>query len=146
VAEADFQRYFSNAVKDEWEEQTIEFTAPANAATVLLRYYGGGEAYLDDVSLIGEKPVNGVPATNLKNPVPGAEDMISNGSFEGLQEQLKAKMESDTYLFDTGETKTVFKPVGGASASTGDLATMIHSDNFNLTQFAKENSKKRKDD
>lgn len=57
-----------------------------------------------------------------------------DGTFEGLEDQLKEKLEKETYLFETGENKTFFKPKGGeGGASINPFA----KETFNLTEQGK---------
>lgn len=65
-----------------------------------------------------------------------------DGTFEGLNEQLEELKKSDNYLFNTGEVKQDYNPAGGGSASTGDLATLMKSKDFNLTEYLEKQNKK----
>lgn len=57
-----------------------------------------------------------------------------DGTFEGLEDQLKVLKESDDYLFTTGKAKPVYVPKGG-EVTTGDLATLMRNKDFNLTDY-----------
>ncbi|MEG2919113.1 MAG: phage scaffolding protein [Clostridium sp.] len=59
-----------------------------------------------------------------------------DGTFEGLNEQLEELKMSDDYLFNTGNVKTDYTPVGGSGGGiNGDLATLMKSKDFNLTEY-----------
>jgi|LGOV01.1.fsa_nt_gb predicted nucleic acid-binding Zn-ribbon protein len=57
-----------------------------------------------------------------------------DGSFEGLEDQLKEKMEKESYLFETGANQTIFKPKGGEG---GSGINPFAKDTFNLTEQGK---------
>lgn len=64
-----------------------------------------------------------------------------DGTFEGLSEQLEGLKKSDDYLFNTGQVKIDYNPAGGGGASTGDLATLMKSKDFNLTDYLEKQNK-----
>ena len=66
---------------------------------------------------------------------------LKDGVFDGLDSQLEELKKTDDYLFNTGEKKKVYNPEGGSKASTGDLATLMKSKDFNLTDYLKNQNK-----
>ena len=87
--EEDIQYTYTEFATKDWTEYSFKFTAPGNIATLLARFYGG-EVWFDDISIVGEKAVvedteeENDTAMNLKDPLPGAQNMVVNGSFEDL--------------------------------------------------------------
>lgn len=72
---------FTEVTGNDWQEITMEFTAPENTAniSVHLRHAGGGEIYWDDVTLSGVlAPQNCV----FMEPLHGETNIIENGTFE----------------------------------------------------------------
>ncbi|WP_195264084.1 phage scaffolding protein [Clostridium sp. 1001275B_160808_H3] len=63
-----------------------------------------------------------------------------DGSFDGLDEQLKSLKESDGYLFETGRVKKVYRPKGGVAVE-GDLKNLMKNPNFNLTEYLENQNK-----
>lgn len=57
-----------------------------------------------------------------------------DGSFEGLETQLKEKLEKESYLFETGASQTVFRPKGGEG---GAGVNPFAKETFNLTEQGK---------
>lgn len=83
----DIQQTFTAKKKGQWETHTFTFEAPSNGAIFLLRFNGAGEIYYDDVSLKGKvAETEADAAQNYMEPLPGAENLITNGSFETLDE------------------------------------------------------------
>jgi hypothetical protein len=81
LREAHFENDYPNLPKGSWQKISFSFTAPkrVTGATLLLRYYGGGVAYYDDVSVKG--PYN---EYTVKPIVPGMENLVSNGDMEDI--------------------------------------------------------------
>ncbi len=91
LSEHDFQKSFKNKTLTEWQQHSFSFTAPGTTATIYFRFVGGGTAYFDDLSVIGETLLSQKPEAEkvLAQPVAGAENLIRNGAFES-QEGLQA--------------------------------------------------------
>ena len=72
------------------------------------------------------------------------EKLIQNedGTITGLNEQLAELKKSDSYLFNTKEViPKPYNPEGG-KASTGDLATLMKNEDFNLTEYLKKQNRR----
>ncbi len=85
VVGKDFRRDIKNETLDNWQEHSLTFIAPSNEVIFSIRFYGGGEAYFDDVSIQGEAPVKEEDPIVILDPVPGAPDLIQNGTFDTLE-------------------------------------------------------------
>jgi len=87
--EQDIQQTVTEFASEEWIDYNYTFTAPGSLASIYARFYGG-EVWFDDISVIGEKATasgsddGDNTAMNLKDPLPGAQNMVVNGSFEEL--------------------------------------------------------------
>ncbi len=90
-SEHDFQKGFKNKKVGEWEQHSFTFTAPGTTATIYFRFIGGGTAYFDDLSVIGETLLSQKPEEEkvFAEPVEGAPNLIPYGSFE-TQDKLQA--------------------------------------------------------
>ncbi len=84
LSEHDFQKNFKNKKLTEWEQHSFSFIAPGTTATIYFRFIGGGTAYFDDLSVIGETLLSQKPEAEkvFAEPVAGAANLIANGAFE----------------------------------------------------------------
>lgn len=57
-----------------------------------------------------------------------------DGTFEGLEDQLKEKLEKETYLFEIGDNQTIFRPKGGEG---GAGVNPFAKETYNLTKQGK---------
>lgn len=64
-----------------------------------------------------------------------------DGNLIGLEDAIKPYKESIPHIFSSGKVETHYNPAGGESASTGDLATLMRSKDFNLTEYLKNQNK-----
>ncbi|MBQ7032814.1 MAG: carbohydrate binding domain-containing protein [Clostridia bacterium] len=101
------QKEYTDIKKKEWVQEAFEFTAPegASRAVILLRFYGGGEAYYDAVSLIGgeaDVPADAKPViTEAKPPVDGQSNLVKNSNLETLLSDGRVENWSEVFNNDT---------------------------------------------
>jgi|LSQX01.3.fsa_nt_gb hypothetical protein len=130
-AAAAFQEDYKDIEKNTWQQKVISFTAPEGAtnASLLLRYYGGGEVYYDGVSILGEGETSSKPAesdVDIKNPVDNVGSLVINGDFEKVREDGRAEGWNDIFGNDT---KVV--SISTEDAHSGKNSIRINNNNKN---------------
>ncbi|MDD6309092.1 MAG: S-layer homology domain-containing protein [Clostridia bacterium] len=117
---------FSDAPVGEWTYQTMKFTMPEDVyqVSLLVRLMGGGDMLWDDVSLVGpKKSLETEVMPEYKEPLPGAENLLYDGSFENNSFEWIAQAEEREKVWFSRE-----KTYGGAYSISDKYArTGSHS-------------------
>jgi len=85
ITSSEVRKTYTDITKGSWQNLQFDFTAPEGItqATLLVRYYGGGEVFYDDVSIIGASvgPV-------FKEAADGVSNIVPNSNMEQVKNNM----------------------------------------------------------